>query len=172
MRSKNFPIYVAASKISGKGSFASRDIRIDEVVNIITGKEYNEKQVDDLIRKGKLRIDDDFQIDDDKFFVGPGVDYFTNHSCEPNAGVKNTNQIVAIRNIKKDEEITIDYSTISGIPKNDSNYRNDEWSMICNCRSKNCRGKIGYVLSLPKKRLKKYIELGIMPDFITSVISS
>lgn len=172
MRSKNFPVYVAASKISGMGWFASRDIKVGEVVNIMTGKEYSEKQVDDLIRKGKLKIDDDFQIHDDKFLVGPGVDYFINHSCEPNAGVKNTNQIVAVKNIKKDEEVAIDYSTISGIPKNGSSYRNDEWTMICNCRSRNCRGNIGYVLSLPKKKLKKYIELGIVPDFIASQISS
>lgn len=166
MPSKHFPVYVGESKISGKGTFASRNIKVGDVINIITGTEYNEKQVDDLIKKEKLRIDDDFQIDDDKFLVGPGIDYFTNHSCDPNAGIKNTNQVVAVINIKKDEEITIDYSTISGIPKNGSSYRNDEWVMICNCGSKNCRGEIGYVLSLPKIKLEKYLELGIIPDFI------
>ena len=47
--------------------------------------------------------------------------------------------------IKKGKEITIDYSTISGIPKNGSSYRNDQWVMLCNCGSRNCREKIGYV---------------------------
>lgn len=116
MSNKVFPIYIAESKINGKGSFASRQIKRGEVINIIGGTEYSEREVDDLIEKGKLRVDDDFQIDEDKFLVGPGKDYFTNHSCDPNAGIKNVKQIVAIRDIEIDEEITIDYSTISAPP--------------------------------------------------------
>ena len=117
MPSKNYPIYIAASKISGQGSFAQRDIKAGEIINIISGTEYSEEEVDNLIQKGKLRADDDFQIGEDKFLVGPGKDYFTNHSCDPNAGIKNVKQIVAIRDIKRREEITIDYSTVSAPPQ-------------------------------------------------------
>lgn len=118
MPSNKFPFYTGVSKISGKGSFASSDIKSGEVANVFGGNVYTEAEIDDLIEKGKLRIDDDFQVDEDRFMAGPGDDYFTNHSCNPSAGVKNVNQIVAIRDIKKDEEITIDYSTISAPPRN------------------------------------------------------
>ena len=54
---------------------------------------------------------------------------FVNHSCEPNTHVKNSCD-VAVRNIKKGEEITSDYG------------KNNFVSFICKCGGKNCRGAI------------------------------
>lgn len=161
-----FPIYLGKSKINGKGSFAARNIKKGEIVNIFGGDELSEAEVDLLIEKGKLRLDDPFQVDDDRYLVCPGSDYFTNHSCSPNVGIKNSNQLVAITNIKKDDEITYDYSTTTGKQKMDSKYRNDDWIMDCNCGSENCRGKVSYILSLPRPTIEKYLELEIIPDFI------
>lgn len=166
MSSKKFPIYIYNSKISGKGSFASREIKSGEIVNVFGGNEYSEAEIDELIDKGELRIDDDFQIGEDRFMAGPGDDYFTNHSCNPNAGIKNVNQIVAIRDIKKGEEITIDYSTTSAPPQNPTKYNNADWNMKCSCASPNCRINIGFIGTLPKSTLKAYLRLGIIPDFI------
>lgn len=166
MKSKKFPFYTNVSKISGNGSFASRDIKIGEIINIFGGKEYTEAELDELIEKGELRIDDDVQIGHDKFLAGPGDDYFTNHSCKPNAGIKNEKEITAIRNIKKGEEITIDYSTISAPAQNETKFSNEEWVMKCNCGTSNCRKQISFVGTLPKKTLKQYLKLGIIPEFI------
>ena len=59
----------------------------------------------------------------------------TNHSCNPNCKVVGFNKIIAKRYINKDEEITIDYGTIS---VGDGKVIFDN----CNCKSKNCRKTI------------------------------
>jgi len=53
---------------------------------------------------------------------------YGNHSCDPNADT-NAEGLVAIRDIKADEEITCDYALHSS----------KSWSMICNCGTQNCR---------------------------------
>jgi SET domain-containing protein len=53
---------------------------------------------------------------------------FGNHSCDPNADT-NAEGLVAIRDIKADEEITCDYALHSS----------QSWSMVCNCGAKHCR---------------------------------
>ncbi len=36
---------------------------------------------------------------------------YINHSCNPNSGIKNSVKIVAMKNIRRGEEVTFDYST-------------------------------------------------------------
>ena len=54
---------------------------------------------------------------------------FLNHSCNPTAGARGIT-LIAIRDIKEGEEITVDYSTIEG---------DNRWEMLCSCEEKNCR---------------------------------
>jgi len=76
---------------------------------------------------------------------------FINHSCDPNCEVEITNNeiwISAIKNIKKDTELTYNY----GYP-----FDSDFEEHICKCGSKKC---VGYILSDDdwpklKKELKK-----------------
>lgn len=94
--------------------------------------------------------------------MGPSgkLDDYVNHSCDPNSGlvINNINVIlIAIRNIKKLEEITWDYSTTID---------EDEWEMDCNCRSNICRGRIGDFKYLPEDIQRRYIKLGIVPNYI------
>jgi len=76
---------------------------------------------------------------------------FVNHSCNPNTYHKEKKDI-AIRNIKKGEEITSDYS-VNGI---------NNWKIKCLCKSKNCRKIVyGDFFKLPKKiqkQKRKYLE--------------
>ena len=72
--------------------------------------------------------------------------YYINHSCNPNCFSKGK-FIYAIKNIKSNEEITIDYSTTT-IDK--------KWKMKCCCKSKNCRKTIRSIQYLPKSLFKKY----------------
>ena len=74
-----------------------------------------------------------------------------NHSCEPNAGLKNDRYLVAIENIAKGEEVNIDYSTLFL----------EGWSMKCECGRKSCRKLISTFDTLSPKdqeRLKDYIS--------------
>jgi len=100
------------------------------------------------------------QIEKD-LYMGPSgkEDDFFNHSCNPNSGLKINGKkvfLIAIKNIKKGEEITWDYSTTMD---------EDEFEMICNCGSKKCRKIIRDFKHLPKYLKQKYIKLGIVPEY-------
>ena len=55
---------------------------------------------------------------------------FVNHSCSPNLGFDISGNIVAIRDIQQEDELTIDYGTF---------VVNFDQDFICNCKSSNCR---------------------------------
>ena len=71
-------------------------------------------------------------------YLGPsgGLDDYINHSCDPNCEVTSDLQLVALRDIVPDEEITYDY--IAAEHGLDSDYE-----MVCTCGALNCRAKIG-----------------------------
>jgi len=71
-----------------------------------------------------------------------------NHSCDPTVGIRGQRRVYALREIKKGDEITIDYSTIE--PQR-------LWSMRCSCRSKYCRKTIRSIEFLPYTVYKKYV---------------
>ncbi|MCX6814076.1 MAG: SET domain-containing protein-lysine N-methyltransferase [Candidatus Aenigmarchaeota archaeon] len=70
---------------------------------------------------------------------------YVNHSCNPNTGVKDDRELFAIKNIKADEQITFDYSTVMD---------EDDWEMDCKCGSRNCRKRIRDFKYLPKSLQK------------------
>lgn len=53
-----------------------------------------------------------------------------NHSCEPNAGFKGEIRLVAMRDIQKGQEVTMDYATC---------VTSSFFNMKCLCGSKSCR---------------------------------
>ncbi|MBI2573027.1 SET domain-containing protein-lysine N-methyltransferase [Candidatus Woesearchaeota archaeon] len=75
--------------------------------------------------------------------------WYLNHSCTPNAAFKLPNKIIALNQIQKNEEITIDYSTVVHTPK---------WDMECLCNSKDCRKVIRSFPSMPPEFQEKYKE--------------
>lgn len=87
-------------------------------------------------RKGKVR----------KYVTPTPPWMYFNHSCDPNAGIKNNRDIVAMRPIRKGEEIVFDYA-MNNI---------DDWTMECNCGSKNCRKIISNFDALNEKTKEKY----------------
>lgn len=138
-------IYVCDSKIHGKGIRAGEDIKKGEIIQPIKGKMCfltvkNKK--DSLSHPNWIGIAENQWIDPTKPFK------FLNHSCKPNSGVKGKVNIVAIKNIKEGEEITIDYSIIEG---------DNLWEMKCVCNEKGCREVIRSVQHLPEKTFKKYL---------------
>jgi hypothetical protein len=79
------------------------------------------------------------------FRNNPG--WFINHSCNPNSGIKDSVKIVAMKNIRRGEEVTIDYSTSES---------ENGWYLICHCENKNCRRIIRSYEFLPTKLKRKY----------------
>lgn len=89
-----------------------------------------------------------------------GLDDYINHSCEPNAGLRidgTTVDLHAIRDIAAGEEITFDYSTTLD---------EDDFTMACLCGSPSCRKLIGDGKLLPRAVWQRYVELGIIPEYV------
>ena len=83
------------------------------------------------------------------------------HSCNPTCGMRGVSKLFALRNIRKGEEITYDYSATTG-----PNVSSSIWTMDCICGARNCRKIIGNVLSIPEKQLNKYKKSGALQNYI------
>jgi len=137
--------HVATSKISNKGIFAEQEYNKGDITFILKGK-----KVRLLIKseKDSQKGSDWVGIAKNLWIDPVGYSKYLNHSCNPNMGIKGKVTFVALRKIKKDEELTIDYS----ITESDK-----FWKMKCKCGAKNCRKIIRSVQFLPKNTYKIYI---------------
>lgn len=142
----------------GRAVFADRNYKILEEIIEFRGELFSDEQLPIPYNK----VEDHYVQIGKNLYMGPsgGLDDFFNHSCNPNSGLKIENNkftLIAIRNIKKGEEIMWDYSTTMD---------EDNWEMNCRCKSKNCRKRIRDFKYLPKEIQQKYIRLGIVPNYI------
>lgn len=140
-------VVVKQSKIHGKGVFAKSNLKKGEVILEIDGS-CVVKDISKLTEHQKQ-----FQCDwlGDKVVLMQPPERYINHSCDPNSYVKTINSIrtlLAMRNIKKGEEITYDY-VVNGYY---------ESKMPCNCGTKNCRRILNCdFFQLPKSLQLKYL---------------
>ncbi|MCX8194279.1 MAG: SET domain-containing protein-lysine N-methyltransferase, partial [Candidatus Pacearchaeota archaeon] len=134
-------VYVKKSKINGKGLFAKENIKKGSRVGIVAGLIIPDNENS----YKKYNINYLHPINYNYVIVNQNITRYINHSCEPNCGLRNGIEIIALRNIKKDEEITIDYDTLEY-----------DWKMKCNCKSKNCRKVIKGYKYLSEKLKNKY----------------
>ncbi len=144
-------IYTAKSKINGFGVFAGEHIKKSEIIQPIKGKMRFlavENKEDSLSYPDWIGVGKNQWIDPDKPFK------FINHSCNPNTGVKGKFDIIALKNIKEGDEVTIDYAIIEG---------DELWEMPCSCGAKNCRKIIRSVQFIPQKQYKKYLPF--VPEY-------
>lgn len=143
---------------NGKGVFANKNFKKGGKIMDFHGKlltyeqfpAHYTKMEDHCVQIGK------------NLYIGPSgkIDDFFNHSCNPNSGIKINGKnavLIAIKNVKKGEEINFDYSTTMD---------EDFWEIDCNCGSKNCRKRIRDFKYLNKKIQQKYIKLGIVPKYL------
>lgn len=137
-------LHVGKSSIEGVGLFANKDFKKGDIVFIFKGKPIDWEVSDE---KSSLYGPNWVGIGKSKWLdvIAPGI--YINHSCNPNCGIKGKVSVTALRNIKKGEEILIDYA-ITEIDK--------LWHMDCNCGDKNCRKIIRSIQYLPKKIYSKY----------------
>ncbi len=118
-------VVVRKSGIHGKGVFAARDFRKGEVVlKWDTSNELTEKELRTLPEKKKKYV----ICLDGRYVLMKPPETYVNHSCDNNVIAK-SHCDVAIRDIRKGEEITSDYSR-----ECDKSFR-----MKCSCGSRNCR---------------------------------
>jgi SET domain-containing protein len=124
---------VRESKIHGRGLFATGDIAKGEIVavkggHIVDGKTLREK-ITPVLGPVEIQVDDDL-------FIAPMTKeerelsmLYSNHSCDPNLGVRGEITFVALRDIRAGEELTHDWAMTD----------DDDYSVDCNCGAADCR---------------------------------
>ena len=150
-------VYTSKTKNKGKGLFAGENIKKGELIFKFKGKiikKYRAYDSKAWIGSRWLGIGKALWLDTSK--NNPG--YYINHSCNPNTGIQEKLNVIAMKDIKKGEELTFDYSISEEDPY---------WKMKCNCGSKNCRKIIRDIASLPKKTFNKYKNY--MPEYFLKI---
>jgi len=101
-------------------------MRIDEIDNLPLKMQEYPMQIEERFVLGSRASRDPENAD------------FFNHSCEPNSGFKGQIFLVALRNVKPNEEITFDYAmVVSRSLESDTVFE-----MACDCGARGCRRRI------------------------------
>jgi len=119
------------SKINSFGTFAIEDIKKGEMIYIRGGY---------ILTKEELfyyNTADGYWPLSDNYFLGAKTEeefrkqkVYVNHSCDANCGIRGEITCIAMRDIRKGEELTQDYGLLD----------NESYSFECNCGAENCRG--------------------------------
>lgn len=139
-------IHIRKSKMHGKGLFASQDIKKGETVFIIKGKKV--KFLIDTKKKAKVAGLNWVGISKNEWRNPSKHCVYFNHSCDANTAIKGHVTVVALKNIKKGEEVTFDYSTTEA---------DIFWRFKCNCGAKNCRKVVESIQFLSKNTYRHYM---------------
>jgi uncharacterized protein len=120
------------SPTHGTGMFATADFAEGEVIMIWGGQLYTRAQLE----AGQVPDCSYSFIDEDILMAAPqeGMDYFVNHSCDPNVWMVEPVTVVARRPIAAGEEIVGDYAVWEGSA--------DYVLTPCTCGSPLCRGTV------------------------------
>ncbi|MES2338130.1 MAG: SET domain-containing protein [Pseudomonadota bacterium] len=142
----------------GKAVFAARAFDEGAPLLEFTGRRLPAGKVPSLMRGSSDRY---VQVTPDHY-MGPSgrLDDLVNHSCDPNAGLRFTDDgvfLVAIRGIAAGEEVTWDYSTT---------LRESNWHMICQCRSPDCRRVIGNFATIDAERQQFYRSRNLVAPYL------
>ncbi|MEM9157517.1 MAG: SET domain-containing protein-lysine N-methyltransferase [Verrucomicrobiota bacterium] len=156
-----FPFVTASSSsIHNRGLFAAKRIRKDDYIIQYLGERITKNE---STRRGNNQHDKSLERSDEgavyifelteKWDIDGNFDWniarLANHSCEPNAEAQNVDGeiwLVALREIKKGEELTFDYG-----------YALEHWEdHPCLCGTEKC---VGYIVRKEdRNRLKKLIK--------------
>lgn len=126
-------VELGISTTHGQGLFANALIRAAETVIVWGGTPYSEAE----LRAGKVPRGISYMcIDDGLLLAGPDddMDYYINHSCDPNLWIADLVTVVARRDIQPGEELRGDYALWESEP---------EYMLApCACGTALCRGLV------------------------------
>ena len=123
---------VRESRIQGRGLFAVEAFAKDEIVAVKGGHIFDRRtlaEVEPALGPAEIQIGEDLFIGALTEDEREGCMIFSNHSCEPNIGVRGHIVFVAMRDIAAGEELTHDWATTD----------DDTYRMECRCGATTCR---------------------------------
>jgi uncharacterized protein len=124
------------SPISGDGLFARAAIPAGAVVSRLGGRLVTREHLDGLLARGSAGgyVDTITVTDRVHLLLPPGqANGKGNHSCDPNLWWTGAYALSARRAVARDEELTNDYATSTGV---------GGFAMACRCGSALCRGVV------------------------------
>jgi SET domain len=143
------------------GVFAERDFKRGEVIHQMGGRRISYLRCVAEILAGRIRIDDPLQIGRNLYIALDDFSIRFNHSCEANAGIRAEGEMFALADIPRGTEIAFDYS-MTVVPSHYSWF----WRMPCRCGTPSCRKRIGDLHSVPRAKLRQYVEAGALQDYM------
>jgi hypothetical protein len=144
---------IVASCDVGKGVFAAQRFHPGERILRFAGPRTDRNDPIHSSAQGANLL----QVGGDSYILPRPKGLFVNHSCSPNAGMRGTRTLIAIRPIEAGEEIRFDYSTTMD---------EDLWTMECMCGHEECRHIVRDFKRLPDRVRDRYVMMGIVPAFV------
>jgi len=134
-------VEVRASRIHGRGVYATRAIRKSKRIIEYTGARVSWESIPDDSDDPRTFF---FGLHNGKDVIDPAIGgneaCWINHSCAPNCqAIEDESErifIYALRNIRAGEELTYDYSLEIDEPRS----KESEIEALCCCQSRHCRG--------------------------------
>ncbi len=145
----------------GNGVYTEEPIERGRIIGVLDGITLTLDECIEKVRRGEENVSDPLQVSLEVWLDLDEPSRTFNHSCHPNAGIRKRSELFALRNISAGEEITYDYSLTVG-----PNVPTELWTMSCLCGHKECRKRIGNVVSIPERRLAEYQKLGALQDYM------
>lgn len=148
--------YVAKSHTHGRGLFAARALKRAERIAPIEG----------VVVRRIIRSRSDskkmmtwFGLGHNRWINPRNTPFkYLNHSCDPNSAIIGRKVLIARRDIKKGEELTVDYSMTDTDPF---------LAMMCRCGSRYCRKTITSIERIPPQAFKRHLPY--IPRFFQQV---
>jgi SET domain-containing protein len=148
---------IKKTKSKGLGVFALHELKKGTHLFHVDLTKLPRYTVQEIKEHPELNGDHSDYVGHGKYVVDHSSASYMNHSCEPNCCVKMktiaVKDIYAIREIRKGEELTHDYTATAV----DQFAGKGFWQEECKCESKRCRKILyGDLFKLPKKLQRKY----------------
>jgi hypothetical protein len=126
---------VKPSPIHGRGLFARDPIAALEIVavkggHVLTRAEWT--TIEPVLGSAEVQIAEDLFVAPARPEQREGSMLYTNHSCEPDIGIRGQIVFVAMRAIDAGEELTHDWATTDDL----------DYEMECRCGRAGCRGVV------------------------------
>ena len=148
-------VCIKKSTLYGRGVFATQNIERGQRILTLHGKEIHcvvKDQETSLAYPNWVGLRKSTWLE----VEAPAI--YLNHSCNPNAGIRGSRQLIALKKIKVGEEVTFDYSTTED---------DRLWHMKCTCGAKNCRKVVRSIQFLPVNYFRRYLPF--VPTYFKKV---
>lgn len=150
-----YPGVRVAQARTGRGVFVRRAVRAGDPILELRGEAIDFAAT---LRKGDRECDA-LQIGPDLYLDLEPPGRFINHSCDPNSGIRDGVRLVALRDLRRGDEVLFDYSTTMS---------ENHWIMDCQCGMPGCREVIRDFRWLPFDRKLDLIRQGVVLPFLVT----